>query len=269
MKEGFKSDYYQNKAAYTASFNTNPTAVTLLAGYRSKMDRAAYQVVLHEMNDTINFNQDSLYLWVRNMDNMGAELWLAKEQLALGETTIALSILDDMPAKFSLSNQEANDVIRFKEVAVLLTNEDLSNLNAGTLNSLRNYDQSGGQTEAWVKNVLSFYGEHYSPEYVFAAPKAKKKSEEQIEIEQTRQSVSVPSNPAKDFVNFRVEDHGKRTTSSLEILDMNGRIIKSYTEIRGGQSIIWHTKDLPSGVYFYRFLSNEGEVQSGKVILSK
>jgi len=145
-------------------------------------------------------------------------------------------------------------------------------ISSGTLLAIKGYDQSGGQTEAWVKNILTCHADaHYPPEYAFGlgVAGANEETEGQKDRSPVAQSLSVSPNPAKNFVNFRLEQSVEKTTSSLEIVDINGQVLQSYADITGDQRITWHTKGFASGIYFYRLLSSDGKVESGKIILTK
>ncbi len=134
------------------------------------------------------------------------------------------------------------------------------------------YIESEDQTEIWVKNILTFYGMHFSPEYVFAVESAGEKNdtvEGQNDQDSPLSRVAVSPNPARNFVNFRVQSTLEGSTSILEIVDLNGRVLKTYSDIAEAQTITWNTKDFTSGIYFYRLLSSDGTVESGKIILSK
>ena len=277
VKDGFKSEYYQNKNAYAAlkpAFDANPTTAGAieLSNYRAKMDRAAYKVVLHELNDTTGFNQDSLHNWIRNINTIGANLWLSRLYLADGEDAKALNTLDNIPVNFTLSTQQASDLQRYRQVAVLLAGEDPDSLSEGTLQALELYEEAGGQTEAWVKNILTFNGAHYSPEYTFGSSSAQPNEnvDEENEVKSTKNMLSVSPNPAKEFVNFRISQLEEGTNGGvLEILDISGRLLQRYSPVDSDQTIKWQTEGIPGGIYFYRWSINGEYLQSGKVIVNK
>jgi Secretion system C-terminal sorting domain len=217
-------------------------------------------------------NADSMTTWVRNINTIGAELWLSKERLANGDGTTSLGVLDNIPNNFTISPEQTLDLQRSRQLTQLLMNDNLDNLSTATLATLATFDEAGGQTEFWAKNILTYYGAHYSPEYVFANTTATPHQEPEGLKEDEREediSVRVSPNPAKDFVTFRIQTSLENVMSTLELIDINGRVLESYPDIAGEKTITWNTKNLASGIYFYRLQSKSGKMESGKIIVSK
>jgi Secretion system C-terminal sorting domain len=193
------------------------------------------------------------------MNYIGAELWLSREHLAKGQGATALGILDNIPNNFTISPEQTLDLQRSRQLTA-------------TLATLATFDEAGGQTEFWAKNILTYYGAHYSPEYVFANTTATPHQEPEGLKEDEREediSVRVSPNPAKDFVTFRIQTSLENVMSTLELIDINGRVLESYPDIAGEKTITWNTKNLASGIYFYRLQSKSGKMESGKIIVSK
>ncbi len=272
--DALKSDYYATKAAYQvlkADYDSNPTEqkARTLAQYRREMNHASYMVVLHELYDTIGFEKDTLYTWIRNMENVGAELWLSNMYLADGDAATALNILDAIPTQYTLSSEQTQDLQRYRTVTNLLAGEDLDNLKTETLETLATYDDSGGQTEFFAKRILTYYGVHYPPEYVFSQPGAGENSDPgDGNVEPSKAYVTASPNPAKDFVIFRVQLPDE-VEGTLEVRDINGRLLFSKSVLEGIQSFEWNTEALPSGIYFYTLRTMTNDLQYGKLVLNK
>ncbi len=271
-----KSEYYSTKASYLAlkaDYENNPTqqAASTLASYRVKLDKSAYIVVKYYLEDTLNYNQDSLFTWIGNLDFIGAQLWLSNEYLAMGDVNQALATLDAIPLNFTLSTEQTADLANYRAVTNSLIGEELDNLSNVALDNLRTYDKSGGQTEVWVQNILTDYGAHYPPEYFFTEQSAGQNSKpEEEEISPAIKSyLTVSPNPAKDVVTFKTYLTGEEGMGNLEVRDLSGRLVHMVSGITGIQSIRWETVGLPSGIYFYQLRTKSGILQSGKVILSK
>ncbi len=180
-----------------------------------------------------------------------------------------MNILDGIPTNYSLSQEQTQDLQRYRTVTNLLAGEDLDNLKTETLETLATYDESGGQTEFFAKRILTYYGAHYPPEYVFSQPGAGQNSDPgDGNFEPSKTYVKVSPNPAKDFVIFRVQLPDD-VEGNLEVRDINGRLLLSQTVLEGFHSFEWNTERLSSGVYFYQLLTTTDALQSGKVVLSK
>lgn len=77
------------------------------------------------------------------------------------------------------------------------------------------------------------------------------------------QAIDIYPNPANDKV--LVEMNRMLTNVSLEILDINGRRIKSLTLLNGQSSVDF--SEYPAGIYIFKILNMNGTiVESRKVI---
>jgi hypothetical protein len=103
-----KTGYYTAKAALPqlqANYAAKPSQenAQALAQARQQMEYNSRMVLLHVMYDTLNYHADTVYTWVSNRDNVSAELFLSDLRLASGNTAAALAILDQIPTKYSLT----------------------------------------------------------------------------------------------------------------------------------------------------------------------
>ncbi len=274
-----KSEYHSTKAAYylalEASYQANPKpgAADSLSRYRFQMDKTAFTVVEYYLEDTTNTTQDSLFAWIRHLDNTGALLWLSNEYLAQGDGTSALAMIDAIPVNYSLTSEQAEDIANYRYVTNLLIGKDLDSLSSTALTSLAAYDKSGGQTEIWVKGILTDYGSHYPPEYSFTIAGAGAKHAPETEGNDQKHIVpsvmTVAPNPAKDYVRFTLALDNEEMVPYLEVRDLNGRVVYARSDLGSVESTTWYTENLPSGIYFYQLLIPGEVLQSGKIILTK
>jgi Secretion system C-terminal sorting domain len=273
--DGLKTGYYAAKAALPqlqANYVAKPSQenALALAQARQQMEYNSRMVLLHVMYDTLNYNPDTVYTWVGNRGNVSAELCLSDLRLASGNTTAALAILDQIPTKYSLSNSQATDIQSYRNATNLLVGQNLESLSATTINALSNYTQVGGQTEAFVKRLLTHNGQHFAPEFVFSQMGAGGyDNEEEQEFVLSKNYVIVAPNPAKDFVNFKLLLDEDIEGADIKVRDINGKLLFWEKVSKGMYSLTWNTEQLPSGIYFYQLNATSGILQSGKVVLSK
>lgn len=79
-------------------------------------------------------------------------------------------------------------------------------------------------------------------------------------------SVSVGPNPASQFVTFVL---GRPSSGgTLEILDVNGVLIDRLEVRRGTTSTTWQCSAMPSGIYGWRLVTDEGRL-GGKLVVAR
>ena len=268
---GIKSDYYVKKNSLTAlnaTIGANPTdqQKATRSYYQYNMDQAAYTVVLHIMYDTVHYNHDSLRTWVANMNSIEGDLWLANNYLSTGAVAQANAILDAMPVKHHLDAQRQADIADVKAIANAIAGQDASNLNEAALQGIKPIALGAdGFARGWARRLLTQHGWHFAPEYVKYGEGSRERSQGNTDRFDS-DNLKIQPNPASDHVLFSLPDHAQDAT--LRIFDLNGRAIRSYTDLKGGSIVNWQTGDAPSGIYLYHFVS-KGKTHSGKIQLNK
>jgi hypothetical protein len=268
---GIKSDYYVKKNSLTAlnaTIGANPTdqQKATRSYYQYNMDQAAYTVVLHIMYDTVHYNHDSLRTWVANMNSIEGDLWLANNYLSTGAVAQANAILDAMPVKHHLDAQRQADIADVKAIANAIAGQDASNLNEAALQGIKPIALgTDGFARGWARRLLTQHGWHFAPEYVKYGEGSRERSQGNTDRFDS-DNLKIQPNPASDHVLFSLPDHAQDAT--LRIFDLNGKTIRSYTDLKGGSIVNWQTGDAPSGIYLYHFVS-KGKTHSGKIQLNK
>ncbi|MCB9298534.1 MAG: hypothetical protein H6559_36290 [Lewinellaceae bacterium] len=89
-------------------------------------------------------DQDSLYAWIGNLDHYEADLWLAGEYLAKGETARAFLVLDNAPSRFSLTEEETDDLNDIRDIFTILAEEAVHELEADAIEDLEAIAETAG-----------------------------------------------------------------------------------------------------------------------------
>jgi len=266
-----KSDYYGKKASLmnlNATIGANPTEQQkgTRAYYQYSMDQAAYMVALHMMYDTIHYRHDSLRTWVANMNSIEGDLWLANEYLAAGALQQANAVLNTMPAKHHLSAEKQADIARIKTIANAIVSQDPNNLSEAALQVIKPIAlETDGFARGWARRLMTQHGWHFAPEYIKYGEGRQERSPENVG-KPNPERLKVQPNPATDHVVFTLPSDAVNAT--LTIFDLNGRAIRSYTNLQGGSVVNWQTGDASSGIYLYHFIS-ERNTHSGKILLNQ
>jgi hypothetical protein len=85
-------------------------------------------------------------------------------------------------------------------------------------------------------------------------------------VEELNQSiaVSVYPNPILTQATFTISSDLQK--ASFKVYDMNGEEVKQITF--SGKQVILERENLKAGVYFYRIVSQEKTIATGKLIMS-
>ncbi len=266
-----KSNYYTKRASLskletTLGTNTTKQQMAMRSYYQYKIDQDAYQIVLDMMYDTVHYNHDSLRIWVANMNSIEGDLWLANDYLSTGLIRQTNLILDAMPAKYHLNKEQQTDIANVKAIAKAIAGQNPTNLDKVALQSIKLIALgTDGFAKGWARRLLTQHGWHFAPEYIKYNKGSQERSQEKTDMTNTN-GLKIQPNPATDHVLFTIPEDTRNAT--LQVLDLNGIVIRTYTNLQAGNSVNWQTGDFPSGVYFYHFIS-EGKTLSGKILLNK
>jgi len=80
--------------------------------------------------------------------------------------------------------------------------------------------------------------------------------------------ITVKPNPARGWTAFNYQLHDDMSKGVIKIIDVYGKIIETIA-ISGYQGqMIWDTRNIKSGIYYYT-LNVSGLSKSGKLIINK
>ena len=219
-------------------------------------------------------DQDSLYAWIGNLDSYEADLWLAGEYLAKGETARAFLVLDNAPSRFSLTEEETDDLNDIRDIFTILAEEAVHKLEADAIEDLEAIAETAGiYAPAKAQNILALHGRHYPPVYYLEGEEAGFRSQhsqlETIALAESLKTLAARPNPAKDFVAFTWDVASTETFADLSVFNPNGVLVWQARLSNAEPNAVWNTQSLPSGLYFYRLSPVDGSPESGKIIIQK
>ncbi len=77
--------------------------------------------------------------------------------------------------------------------------------------------------------------------------------------------IDVYPNPAASVVHFKIETNGEPKNGNIIIFNAFGKKIIEFSVKKN--SAVWHTENLPRGIYFYKYIQAEKYI-SGRVLLN-
>jgi len=259
--------YKSSKVAYSSS--PSDSLLLVIAYYRSSIYASSSSIVLHHLYDTSTYSQDTLQVWVSNLYSFSGDVWLSGLHLALGDTVSAMQILDSIPARFTLSTEQLDDLDRLVSLTEFLFEKSIFQIDSAVLASIAAYDTCSGQAGHWARSILTSYGNHYLPNYIFSEGVIERSSPPgQYEFSKPlREPIIAYPNPATSKVIFSLGSVGRENNNiKLVVWNSLGEVVYFESKIRNTE-ITWKLNDQLPGLYFYRLTDGEETLGNGKIIL--
>ena len=276
-----KANYYENKTRHTtakteqqAAEDSGDTALAESKGkeasyYQQQMDQEAYMVVLHTVHDTLQFNEDTLAVWVENLNVFSMDITWALRQQSAGNYHSAQAALDRITKRTDLDRQDQKDLGDMPLLMEALRGRaphEVASRHFKDLEELAIDPHSF--TGNIAKNILRNHGYYFPPIYHFPQAKIGHTIEGLSSTSVAeRATFKVFPNPNKGQLTVEWQPADElATTGQLTIRDLSGRPIRENSVLAYGQQFI-DLKDQPAGVYFYQFEIPEHDPIVGKIII--
>ena len=260
---------YQEAESNLSSWtdNVTETGANHRNHYKSEMDKFAYKILIKTLKDSTGFKEEDLFSALRRFNSYQSELAIAKFNIDQDNWTSAAQILSDIPLNYVLRDYEVADLNNFNYIFNLVIEKDLYSLDSTTLANLNELDSIGGNSQTWVRNILTLNGAHYPLEFLESEEVQERSMVKPINKKVIPGLLTVFPNPASDYVQFI--SVSSEESQSLLIRDINGRVVFKNDNIAKNGKVDWLTQEYPSGVYFYQLFTKSKLLASGKVIVNK
>lgn len=238
--------------------------------YRQQMDKNAYMVVLHTVYDTTQFDEDTLAVWVENLDLFGTDIIWALRQQSEGNYPEALAALNRASKRDDLSQQDQQDLrdlpilmnaLRGKEAHQVATRyfKDLETLASNPQSFTGNI----------AKNILRQHGYYFPP--VFHLPRNKsifsEKNGSVTYRNKDTEQLHVYPNPSDGQFSFRWTAVSETNSEAILIIqDFSGRIILEHSLVINEQRFI-DLQAQQAGIYYYQLSFLNRAPLTGKLIV--
>jgi hypothetical protein len=238
-----------------------------IAYHQQEMDRAAYTVVIHLLYDTITFDEDSLTLWVGNLETVTGGAGQALQAHQNGDPTATTAVLERMRQRTGFDSKQQED---FQNLPLLLSalpknaREELTPLQLATLEPLTNDPHS--YVGNLAKNILRKRGYYFAP--VYNLPKTKTFREPTVGLtDNSTGTLQVYPNPSNGQFTLRwAPEQAFIEQATLEIRTLSGQLITrrsvtphEFTEV--------NLPDVKAGIYYYQLRVADQAPLVGKLII--
>jgi hypothetical protein len=249
-----------------------------------KLERAKHfnALVSYYLNDTIDpiGSLDSLVALLENENSLSAKYGLAFLSGELGEWSMGLAVINNIPVQFELNAQEANahaQMAAYYNLLSGLAQEGKSILQADSSQIATLFDIEGslsGMASIFARNILLALNEMEYDEPILMPDILKSASAEDDYTELLNKAneapvhITVRPNPAKDYIVLAY-DLGEKGGAIAEIRNMGAKIKYSENLKNKQDQITVDTRGWKAGVYVVSLKVNAKLVESVKFTIIK
>jgi len=243
----------------------------------------ADMLVHHFLTDSLQHDLDSVRTWLANKGGLLDRFQVVDTWLTEGDATKAQQALDTIPLLFALSGDSLVeysyfDSLKTLQVAALVAAQDEAQMVAQHQTDLQRIADAGEyaasiEAEAILDRVL---GEAYPP--VITLPDttavlglAKKPKAPAVLGAESMDGyfINAVPNPAKTQATFRYMMPENARTGKILVTSVDGREVVSLGIAGSTGQVVWATKDVPRGVYFYSLWAGGRKLGTKRLVITK
>jgi hypothetical protein len=244
-----------------------------MTNYNRAKTQAAYDLIRSSLNDSINDNQ-YLRNWLANLNNAQADMQIVSTYRTEGDFASAQTLLDLIPGLYMLEGKELIEYNEYKsftemQMGIQQQGRNIFQLEDSEITTLVNYaENSNGKVAYLAQGILEYA---YDFNFCNCAPVGDSSILKNSYVEGVLSSASgllidASPNPATTWVTFDFELPVYAKKAILQISDIEGKIITTFTLSIQQKQYVWDTRNWEKGVYIYT-LKTTNESKSGKLII--
>ncbi|MBW6492607.1 MAG: T9SS type A sorting domain-containing protein [Lentimicrobium sp.] len=242
--------------------------------YRKEMTRAANDMIRSYLNDSVT-DYNALRGWLDNLGGIEADRQIIATYVQEGNYQQAIALANMLPTLYTLTGDALSEHERYMTMLNLYQTLQTENRHLDQLTTiekalLEDYaNNSSVSSGVAAKSILATY---YNAQFVDCMqsiePASLKKGavspEDMAKI--YGMEISVKPNPASDWAAFDYTLPDMEESATLQITDMTGKIIETFTLTGKQGQKLWDTRPIKPGVYLYTMKSDIKSL-SGKITI--
>ena len=234
---------------------------------------ASDMIIRSFQHDTTVILTDSIRYWVEQKNDILAEMRIIDSYLqdenfnqAEIEIDVLLNNINKYPDEL---RQEIEDFVTLKNllIPILRVPGQIADLRSSDHEALQNIAQSGtGLAKYQAEEILCFFYEEcaYREVYCPSPSRSKLEGDNSTVTTNTENAFKIYPNPTGGKVSVEFTDF--KDNYSLEIIDVNGKILSRYSLNK--QINIIELSNLPNGIYVLHITDSEGnQIGSERVVV--
>ncbi len=257
-----KGDFYNYNSAYNGSISLD--SFFNAGKYKEFMGSCTKQIIQHMLVDTVSFSRDSLRAWYSNMSSLSGDILLAKDFASSGEFTSAVNVLDSLSSRFSLNNQEVDDIANIRVIFDMLEREPPTQIPQSSLDTLIGFAEFSGHSASLARGILAMHGYRFETNYELPegidAFKAKPTN-----VHKQYEGVSLYPNPNNgEIININISDFDNSDKVEFYLYTAVGvKLLNSQLTRKNTKLLLQNGY---TGICVYQIVRNGELLESGKLI---
>ena len=240
--------------------------------YRRLSSRDAYIVLQHLMIDTLDYNKDTLIMWMEHLDTYGSEIMIAGEYASAGDFENAINVLETLAIRHDISQAQSVDLSYLLDIYYLLDEKPILSFSQADRSYLRNIAYlNTGAASGVSRAILSSFGEYIPLPYYHG---------EQINFRNATQDSTFTFFSATNHIPFKIYPNPTSGDIMIEWEDQGFICVKLFVynlfgekefEVKGVPKSPYHLDTSPfvNGMHWVIAMDNSGKTISGKFIKQK
>ncbi len=216
--------------------------------------------------------------WYTNLGGLHAAYQVAETYLEEGEIGTAQSFMSGLSSQYAYAHkypEHHNAYVQMFNLKILLDQEDrswqdLSTTEIQELETLAIEDK--GEASVQAQNILRFfYNQTFEIPLFMPTENASERlayNPNQILVKPYAELKAYP-NPAKEYVTFEYHYPEDAVGVQIVIIDITGKKVQQFELVNPQGKLLWDTREIGQGSYFYTLRSKDGKLKTGKISIIK
>lgn len=247
-----------------------------IALYDRERIRASHDMLRSLLNEE-QTDYVSVRAWLDNLSGLSSDRQIISTYVQENNYTDAIALANLLPTLYNFSEDELQlhadymyllnlqqNLYNEGRVLSQLSESEISNVNAI---SLTNEDLAGSQAKGIMQAI---YGDWIGncPDVNDTVTWKSARIDDRLLAKAIGVEISVNPNPAQTWCSYKYKLPLVESTAEVKIFDSKNMLIHSFT-INGKQGeLLWDTREVNSGIYFYQFKTNN-IILGGKIVVIK
>ena len=244
--------------------------------YNMLLSQAAYNIIRSNLSDTVA--HDSLFvIWQDKLGTYTTAQNMVDYYISKGDYVTVMNKVDSLPINFTLSTYDSAEYNYYYDLKDMQTTwldsgRDIFSLTTSEICDLQTIaDSSRGTAGAQARGLLNFVLDttYFYTNCISVSDTSQKTLPIESDDVLTKETacINVSPNPANNSITFDFSFADDFNSGYLIIVNSAGKIVKRFKVFNKMNQLSYNTSRLPSGMYYYKFVSGH-TLESGKLVIN-
>jgi len=248
--------------------------------YDYEKSTAAKLLVHYALRDSI-VELDTVKYWLERDNTPKGRFALTEHYLSRGQYTMAQNTLNNVATEFErytenrLEYYQAYQQLMTLKVSILQSGRTWLDITESEKSTLQTIAYGTNDDAAFqARNILCFFFDECVEEPInlvnnTSSARIIQVEDPMLELTESLTNLKVYPNPATDYVNFDYELPEYVRNATVVITTMTGKVVQQFDLKETKGQVLWDTRTIENGIYFYALKQGTTTLASGKVSIIK